>query len=117
MSFTFCSSEAIVTAAGDNVNSIAAASYAVLSQYSNDAEGTICMATRYDWITNYPSESSYAKLTLANAASAYGGIKLINYNMAGIGRVEAESRINVLYDAFLYCVKILKAYKKPEDSK
>ena len=113
MTFTFCSSGAIVQKAGNNANSTAVASSAILEQASNDAEGFICTATRYDWITNYSSIASFAKLCLADAASNLGAKDIIGYDMESIGRLEASARINLKHDRALDCINLLKNYKRP----
>ena len=117
MSFTLCSSYAIVINAGSNINSDAAASAAILELFSNEAEGYICSATRYDWITNYSSYSGYILNNLADCAACIAATKLIGYDMDSVGRASAGDRINILYDRAGRCIDFLKAIKKPEDNK
>lgn len=116
MAFTFCTSGAIVIAAGANVNSTGSTSAAILQQFSNDAEGKICMATRYDWINFYSTAASYAKLVLADAASSLAAIKLMKYDYAGYtNNAEYTSMTNVLYDSYYNAIELLKNYKRPTD--
>ena len=113
--FTLCTSEAIVIKGGANASSTAIASAAILQQFSNDAEGFVCTATRFDWITNYSAVASFAKLLLADATSNLAGKQLIAYDMSGYtGRGEAEDMINVLHDRALDAITLLKNYKRPE---
>jgi hypothetical protein len=115
MSFTFCTSGAIVYKAGLNVNANASTSGAILSQFSDEAEADICTATRTDFIANYANVPTNFKPTLADAAACLAAISLIAYDMSGYsGRGEAEDLINVLYDRSNYCISILKNIKMPD---
>lgn len=108
MSFTLCTSGAIVLKAGVYVNQSAAVSGAVLEQFSNDAEGFINGTTRYDWVNNYSSISTNFKPLLSDAASCLAASYLIAYDMSGYtSRGEAESIINVLYDRAMKAIKVL----------
>lgn len=111
MSFTLCTSGAIVIKAGANVSSTAAASSALLEQFSDEAEGRLCAETRYDWVANFTSLSaSHPNFipVLADATSAYAGAMLITYNMSGYtNRGYAEDLINVNMDRFQKAVKFL----------
>ena len=53
MSFTLCTSGAIVTRAGADANSTATSSGAILAQFSDEAEGFINTYTNVDWVTDY----------------------------------------------------------------
>lgn len=108
MSFTLCTSGAIVIKAGNNVNSTGAASAALLEQFSDEAEGRICAETRYDWITDYASIGASFKPILADVASSLGAIKLIMWDMGSYtGRGEAEDMININFDLAQKGLKIL----------
>ncbi len=116
MAFTLCSSAAIVIDAGVGVSSTAKASEAILIKVSEDAEGAICLATRYDWISNYSAIASWAKLALSAIASAKAGMELIRYDTGSYsGRGEAEDMINVLYDRYMTGISNLKNYKRPKE--
>lgn len=108
MSFTLCTSGAIVMKAGVYVNQTAAVSGAILQQFSDDAEGFINAMTRYDWVANYNAISTNFKPTLSDAASCFAASYLIAYDMSGYtSRGEAESIINVLYDRGMKAIKVL----------
>ena len=109
MSFTLCTSGAIVIAAGANVNSSAATSGAILQQFSDEAEGEICENARYDAVANYTGLTSAGKLFLGQLCSNIAGMNLIKYDMSGYtGRGEAEDMINVLYDTKIKGLKLLQ---------
>lgn len=115
MSFALCTSGAIVIKAGSNVNSAAAASSALLQQYSNEAEAFICTATKYDWVANIAGVPANFKPVLADAAASIAAQSLIAYNMSGYsGRAEAEDMVNILYDRGNKIIEYLKLIKKPE---
>jgi len=97
MSFTLCTSGAIVTKAGEDVNQTAAASGAILEQLSEDAEGYINVMTGYDWVANYASIGANWKFALSHACSCLGGAGLVDYDKASyIGLGFAEDKINLL---------------------
>jgi len=112
MSFLFCTSGAIVIKAGRYPSDTAAASAAILQQFSDDAEGYINAITRYDWIANYSSVSTNFKQVLADAASCLAGAYIIAYDMSGYtSRGEAESMINILYDRAAKAIEALRDEK------
>jgi hypothetical protein len=108
MSFTLCSSGAIVIKAGKNVNSDAASSGAILEQFSDEAEGRICAETRYDWVSNYASIGSNFKPILTDVSSSLAAIKLVMYDMSGYtNRGEAEDVLNINFDLVQKALKVL----------
>ena len=116
MSFTLCTSYAIIRNAGVNSNSDLQASGAYMEQISEEAEGFVCMSTRYDWITNYTALENWIKYNLADAASCIAATKLVAHDMGGYtSRGEAESLINILYDRAGRILGMLKTFKKPEE--
>ena len=109
MSFTLCTSGAIVAKAGANVNSAAALSGTLLQQYCDEAEGIVCAATLFDWVANYATVGANYKGALTTAVSALGGNKLIAYDMSGYtGRGEAEDMINLNYTEAANAINVLK---------
>jgi len=109
MSFTLCSSEAIIRKAGANANSDAVASLALLSNYCDEAEGFVCFKTRYDWVTNIGKVSTNFKPMLADATSDLAAMKIINYNMDGFtSRLEAQTMLDVLKDNSAQIIADLK---------
>ena len=101
MSFSLASSEAIVRKAGANISSKAAASGALLAEFSNEAEAMCNLHTRYNWISNVASLNAQTSGALQEAAANLGAIQLIAYDMSAIGISESEDRINLLnYRAF-----------------
>lgn len=108
MSFTLCTSGAIVAKAGANVNSTAKASGALLQQFCDEAEGFINASTRIDWIGQYASVPVNFKPILADAASSIAAIPLISWNMSGYtNRGEAEDMININHDKAARALAVL----------
>ena len=115
MSFTLCTSGAIVMKAGANVSSVAKASGAILQQYSEDAEGFIYNNTRYDWVANYAGLSTAAKTVLSDITSSRAAISLMSYDPSGYtSRGEYEDVVNVLWDSVNAGLTSLKKLKIPE---
>lgn len=118
MSYTYCSSAAIITRAGAKVNSTIALSDSVISQFCDNAEAFINSATRYDWTAasatitaSYP----HFKPILSDAISSLAAIDMITYDPSGYSSIsESENIINVLYDRVGRCIEFLKVIKKPE---
>jgi hypothetical protein len=66
--------------------------------YIKEAEGLLCTASRYDWVTNYSSVSDIGKEILRDAVAAYAAVKAISYDMSGFtSRQEALIMVNILW--------------------
>lgn len=112
MTFEFCASNAIVIRAGANVNSTAAASWAILSTLHDQAAGYVQSATLADWKTNLSSQSSAAILALQKAVACEAAKGLISYDMSGYtSRVEAQTMLDVLRDEVNQTVQALVELK------
>jgi hypothetical protein len=98
MSYTLCTSEAIIRKAGANANSTAIASAALLADFADKAEGQLCMKTRKDWVSSYAVTTNF-RPALADAVSDLAAMKVINYDMSGYtSRLEAQTMLDVLKD-------------------
>lgn len=116
MSFTLCTSGAIIIKAGINANAAAKSSGAVITQFADEAEGFINTATRYDWVANYTRVGANFKPILADIASDLAGASLIAYDMSNYtSRGEAESMVNILHDKAMRGIKILEDEKVKEE--
>jgi len=112
MAFTLCSSEAIVTKAGTNVNSDAIASLALLTRLSEEAEAEICSITRKDWITAYSGLDTEVRNILDMYCSAHAGSNLITYDMGGFtSREEARLMLNFLDQRMKVAASLLRDKK------
>ena len=114
MSYTFCTSQAIVWKAGANLNSSIITSNAVIQKFSDDAEGYVNVATRYDWTANSGAIGTNLRPMIAKTVSALAAISLLNYDMESVGRNEAQARINVLFNEYKEGIQLLKNIKRPE---
>lgn len=101
--------------AGLYANATSAAE-AYTNVYIKEAEGKICLDTRYDWVTNYASVSTIGKEVLREAVSCLAAIDVINYDMSGYtSRQEALIMINILWARYSEVVsKIVKDNKYKE---
>ena len=82
------------------------------TQLAKEVESYINILCRYNFTDNYTSLNEDVRRILKEAASNYGAIYLISYNMAGYtSRVEAEDMINILMHRFNACVKLLQDQK------
>ena len=87
----------------------------IVDQWINEAESTINVASRYNFIDNYTSLNSDVKLILREVATNLAAINAIQYDMSGYtSRVEAEDMINVLRDGALRGLSLLRD-KKAQD--
>lgn len=112
MSFTLCTSGAAINKAGTNVSATAIASAALLDQFSDDAEGLISSTSRFDFVTNFASLATNAKVVLARIASALIAMDLVNYSIPSYKtRSEAETILDVLNDQANKGLSLIKDQK------
>jgi hypothetical protein len=77
--------------------------------YIAQAESFINSACRYNFSDNYAALNTDTKMILQEAASNLAAIYVIIYDLSGYAsRVDAEDVINVLRDAALRCIALLK---------
>lgn len=115
MSFTLCTSGAAVYKAGANADPNATSSGAILAEWSDEVEGTICTITRRDWVTDWTSLEANYKPILSDLASDLIAMKIINYNMEGYtGLNEASTMLDVLRDNANRNLDILKLSENQE---
>lgn len=109
MSFTLCTSGAIILKSGLNANATAIASSAILGAFCDEAESEICALTRYDWVANIGSVNTNFKPILAAATSALAALKVIGYDPSGYtSRFEAQFMADILTDDYTRNLKALK---------
>lgn len=105
---TFCTTAEVERKAGANCSATSKAE-AYTNQYVQEAEGVICAVARYDYVTNYASCTTIGKELLREAASNLAAIYVIQYDMSGFtSRIEAEDMINILRDAALRALSLLR---------
>jgi len=109
MSFTLCTSMGAIVRAGANVNSDIAMSGGALNAWSDEVEGTLCMKTREDWVTRWPTISaSNLAPSLTSYCTGEIAIRMINYDMAGYLKGEAQTMLDVLKDSNDTIIKDLR---------
>jgi len=96
MSWTLCTSGIAIAKAGVNVNSDIIASTTEMAEYSDQAEGTVCMKTQRDWVTT--AGGTQIMNAVEDAVSDLIAIKLINHDTTGYIKGEATLMMNVLKD-------------------
>jgi hypothetical protein len=106
---TLCSQADVAKLAGANCSSVSV-SEAYTNVYIKEAEGKICLDTRYDWVTNYASVSTIGKEILRQATACPAAIDVIEYDMSGFtSRQEALIMVNILWAKYSDIVaKIVK---------
>lgn len=107
----FASTQQVRYKAGAGANTTA-----VSTTYSNNflfqAESFINAATRYNFSDNYSSLNTDTKGVLQDTATNLAAIYSIQYDMSGYNsRIDAEDSINVLRDAALRNITLLKDKK------
>lgn len=110
----FATTTEIQRKAGANASSTSKA-----EAYTNDfiaqAESTINAMCRYNFSDNYSTLNSDTKQILKEVASNLAAIYVIQYDMSGYtSRIEAEDMINILRDAALRGLSILRDKKAQE---
>ena len=94
MSWDLCTSAAALAKAGVNANSDIATSGVGLAKYSDESEGFICMKTRRDWVAK--AGGTQIMNAVADAVSADIAIKIIENDMSGYIKGEAQTMMDVL---------------------
>lgn len=116
MAWTLCTSGAAIQKAGVGANSTITTSGAVLKEWSDQVEGSINAETRQNWISDYSNVPEGFKGILAEAASSFIGMKIINYDMSGYtSRSEAQTMLDVLRDQYRGSIAVLKDEKNKEN--
>ena len=110
----FATTAEIERKAGANASATSKAE-AYTNDYIAQAESLINVATRFNWSDAYSGLNTDVKMILKEVASNIAAIYVISYDMSGYtSRIEAEDMINVLRDAALRGIGVLKD-KKQED--
>jgi len=88
---------------------------AYINSYVGQAESTINVASRYNFSDNYSTLNADTKKILTQIASDLAAIYVIQFDMSGYdSRTEAEDMINILRDAALRGISILRDKKQQE---
>lgn len=107
----FCTGSEVAMKAGAGASATAKGE-TYLNSYISQAESFINSAARYNFSDAYGSLNADTKGVLKDAASNLAAIYVVTYDMSGYtSRIEAEDIINVLRDAALRDVALLKDKK------
>lgn len=110
----FATTAEVERKAGANSSATSTAE-AYVNDYMTQAESLINVATRHNWSDDYSGLNADVKGILKEIASNLAAIYAIQYDMSAFtSRIEAEDMINVLRDAALRGISILRD-KKPQD--
>ena len=109
MSFTLCTSGAIVIKAGADVNATAAASGTILTLFCDMAEAQLSTITGIDWVSVYSDVGTNYKPILADAVSCLAGNMLIAYDLSGYpSSTKAQTLMSFNDDNYTRCVSLLR---------
>ena len=103
----FANTDEVIRKAGNNL-SISSKTDDFINDYSTQAESEINVATKYNWSDAYAGLDADTKGLLKEGASNLAAIYVINYDAGDIGIKISENRINVLRDAYLRVLGILR---------
>ena len=108
----FCSTVEVQRKAGSAANSTAN-SEAYINDYVAQVESSINAITRFNWSEVYSTLPNNTKQILKETASNLAAIYVISWDMGDDGekRVNSEDRINILRDAALRNISILRDKK------
>jgi len=110
----FCTTAEVERKAGANCSATSKAE-AYTNDYVGQVESFINVVTRYNWSDAYSGLNADVKGLLKEVASNLAAIYVISYDMSGFtSRVEAEDMINILRDAALRGLALLRD-KKTQD--
>lgn len=89
---------------------------AYINDYMTQAESFINVLTGKNWSDAYTGLNVDKKGILKEAASNLAAIYVLQYDTSGITRQrEAENRMNILWQRFLQCCKLLMITGKKEE--
>jgi len=103
----FATTDEVKAKVGEDASSTANAE-AYINQYMTEAESYINVATGHNWTDDYAGLNVDVKGILQMAASNLAAIYVINYDLGGIGRSEAQTRVDILRDWVNACIKMLQ---------
>ena len=107
----FATTAEVERKAGSKVSATSKAE-AYVNQYMAEAESLINNVCRFNFSDNYSTLNGDTKETLKEVSSNLAAIYAIQYDMSGFtSRVEAEDMINVLRDAALRAMSLLRDQK------
>tara|TARA_R100000049_G_C1859513_1_gene23572 strand:+ start:141 stop:506 length:366 start_codon:yes stop_codon:yes gene_type:complete len=110
----FATTAEVQRKAGANASATSKAE-AYVNDYMTQAESLINVATRYNWSDAYSGLNADVKGILKEVASNLAAIYVIEYDFSGFtSRIEAEDMINVLRDAALRGLSILRDLKQQD---
>lgn len=110
----FATTEEVMRKAGVNASAVSATEE-YINDYMTQVESTINATARFNFSDVYTTLNVDTKAILKEVASDLAAIYVINYDMSGYTtRIEAEDMINILRDASLRGLSILRD-KKAED--
>lgn len=107
----FATTAEVQAKAGANASATSKAE-AYVNQYMSEVESQINSAVRYNFSDAYAGLNTDTKGILKETASNLAAIYVIQYDMSGYtSRIEAEDMINVLRDAALRNIQMLRDKK------
>ena len=110
----FCTTAEVERKAGANCSAVSKAE-AYTNDYITQAESLINAICRYNFSDNYATLNADVKGILKEVASNIAAMYVIQYDMSGFtSRIEAEDMINILRDAALRGLSLLRD-KKSQD--
>ncbi|MAH49116.1 hypothetical protein CMI37_25045 [Candidatus Pacearchaeota archaeon] len=110
----FATTAEVSRKAGANASATSNAE-AYINQYMAEVESAINSMVRYNFSDNYSTLNGDTKEILKEISSNLAAIYVISYDMSGFtSRTEAEDMINVLRDAALRGISILRDKKTQE---
>lgn len=108
MTTTFCVSGSVVLRAGSNATILTETQY---SELINCAEAQICNATKYDWVTYYPTDTTKREI-LREAAASYAAIGVITYDPTQFTSANLQVAINTNTTKYNDAIQTLENYLK-----
>ena len=95
---TLCTNADVLKQVGEDANSTYTAE-AYTNVYIKEAEGEVCLAAKYDFVTNYASLSTIGKEFLRKLCSALAGFDCIKADPADHAQLNAaQTKLNALSD-------------------
>jgi hypothetical protein len=108
MSYTLATSGQSIRKAGVNANSTIILNNTAISDWTDQAEALLYVATGKDWVTDYSTVNTNAKPVLADAVSSLVAAQIIAYDISSyIKQIDAQTMLDYHRDNFDRIVKEL----------
>jgi hypothetical protein len=113
MSFTLCTEQEAIDAAGEGASATATGDSVLLANWADAAEGRIEVETKRTWVANFSSLSTPVKGILQDVCASMVAMKIVSFNTTDyFSTREAELLMDYLDDVVKKGLKLLENFNQ-----